>query len=184
MQIEYKITTHDDRVLRQFWKDGWQLIQILDWKMYWSRELKQTKTPIKWKETKERKEFIEFYRKNITNKWSYWDPVIRKYEIALESTPHKTIMDNLKDYKLFLEINKTRPPLQVTTYINQKRYFDKWEIVKDMSRKFINDIFKEKQLNADEIEFMTKEIETYEKTQNREASDYNVRAIIKKYLNK
>ena len=93
-------------------------------------------------------------------------------------------MDNLNDYKLFLEVNKSRSPLQVTTYINQKRYLDNWEIIKEQSRKFVNDIFKEKQLNADEIEFMTKEIETYEKTQNREATDYNVRAIIKKYLNK
>ncbi len=61
--------------------------------------------------------------------------------------PHNKIMENLKDYKLFLEVNKERNPLQVSTYLNQKRYKDKWEIVRDVSRKWINDIYKEKNLN-------------------------------------
>jgi hypothetical protein len=31
-----------------------------------------------------------------------------------------------------------------STYINQARYNDKWEIVEDMSKKWINDIFEER----------------------------------------
>lgn len=63
--IEYKITTHDDRVLRQFWKDGWQLIQILDWKMYWSRPIKKTVTRTK----KEPQKIITTYFSENTVKW-------------------------------------------------------------------------------------------------------------------
>lgn len=67
MQIEYKITTHDDRVLRQFWKEGWQLIQILEsqWKMYWSRPIKKTVTRTK----KEPQKIITTYFSENTVKW-------------------------------------------------------------------------------------------------------------------
>lgn len=42
--IEYRITTHNDKILNEFWKEDWQLIQILDNKMYWSRPVKKTRT--------------------------------------------------------------------------------------------------------------------------------------------
>ena len=87
-------------------------------------------------------------------------------------------MQNLQDYKLFLEVNKTRPPVQVWTYLNQKRYLDTWEVVKDQSRKFINDIFKEMNLTAEEIDNVQTEIQAYEKKHNKEVSAYNVRSLI------
>jgi hypothetical protein len=54
---------------------------------------------------------------------------------VLEKNKHTDIMQNLSDYKKHLEaFNK--PPLQVGTYINQKRYLDKFETIKlDFSKK-------------------------------------------------
>jgi hypothetical protein len=62
---------------------------------------------------------------------------------VLEKNKHTDIMQNLSDYKKHLEaFNK--PPLQVGTYINQKRYLDKFETIKvDFSKKWIDDLFKE-----------------------------------------
>jgi hypothetical protein len=64
------------------------------------------------------------------------------------------------------------------SYINQARYLDQWEIVEDMSRKFINDIFKELNLTDYEIQNTLTEIQAYEIKHKREVSDYNVRSII------
>ena len=182
--IEYRITTHNDKILNEFWKEDWQLIQILDNKMYWSRVVKKTITSSIWEKTKEWIEFRDKY-KTIKNSWLSANSLIVKYNKLCKEWLHSKVMANLEDYVTYLEVKKKKDyALMAQTYINQERYKDEWEIIEDMSRKFINDIFKEKKLNADEIEFMTKEIEVYEKTQNREASDFNVRSIIKKYLNK
>jgi hypothetical protein len=62
---------------------------------------------------------------------------------VLEKNKHTDIMQNLSDYKKHLEaFNK--PPLQVGTYINQKRYLDKWEVIKvDFSIRRRIDLLKE-----------------------------------------
>lgn len=176
--IEYRITKANDKILHEMWKNNRQLITISDNKFYFSKEVKKTKSSIKGKETKERKEFIEYYRKHITNKWSYAEPLIRKYELHLKDIDHDKIMQNLKDYKLFLEVNKTRSPLQAPSYLNSKRFLDDWEIIEDKSRKFIEDICKELNLTALEIDNLNSEIDSYEKKHNREVSDYNVRSLI------
>ena len=73
---------------------------------------------------------------------------------------------------MYLEVKKKQDyALMAQTYINQARYKDKWEIVEDMSKKFINNIYKEKELNTSEIEFMNAEIKRYEAKHNREVTD-------------
>jgi hypothetical protein len=122
------------------------------------------------KESPEWKEFIKAYR-DINNNGSYDKRLISKYHKVIKETPHKQIMENLKDYKKFLQVNKTRNPLQAPTYINQERYMDTWEVIKDVSRKFINDIYKEKDLNADEIDNINTEISAYELKHKREVTN-------------
>lgn len=45
--IEYRITKHNDKILPEMWKEDWQLVQIVDWKMYWSRPIKKIVTKTK-----------------------------------------------------------------------------------------------------------------------------------------
>jgi len=86
---------------------------------------------------------------------------------VLEKNKHIDIMQNLSDYKKHLEaFNK--PPLQVGTYINQKRFLDKWEIVKvDFTHKWIDDLFKELKTPPNIIDPVLTEID------KREASNKN-----------
>lgn len=77
MQIEYKITTHDDRVLPQFGKEWRQLIQILDNKMYWSRPIKKTVTRTK----RQPQKIITTYFSENTVKWlcSFYKDLEKQY---------------------------------------------------------------------------------------------------------
>jgi len=165
-------------MLKNMWEDNWSWQQDKFWLSIFYKEVKKIKKAISWKETKERLEFITYYRKNITNKWSYWDSLIRKYELTIKDYKHEFIMENLKDYKKFLEVYKTRAPLQVWSYLNWNRYMDTWDIIEDKSRKFINDIFKEMDLEQVTIDNVLTEIQAYEKKHNKEVTDYNVRSLI------
>ena len=81
-------------------------------------------------------------------------------------------MANLEDYTTYLEVKKKKDyALMAQTYINQERYNDEWEIIEDMCRKYINEIYKEKKLSADEISNMNTEIQAYEVKHNREVTD-------------
>ena len=76
---EHKIIKANDKaiwILQEEWRG---LCTIYEDKMYFKKKVTQTKNTISWKETEQRKEFIEFYRKNITNKWSYSEPLSMKY---------------------------------------------------------------------------------------------------------
>ena len=66
----------------------------------------------------------------------------------------------------------------VSTYLNQYRFLEKHEIIQDMSRKFINDIYKELDLNSTVIDNVNTEISAYEAKHKREVTDGVVRNII------
>jgi len=63
-------------------------------------------------------------------------------------------MDNLKDYKIHLQTHKKKDyALMASTYINQKRYKDKWDIIStNIVNKWIDDLLREKNLSADIID--------------------------------
>ena len=182
--IDYRITKADDKILTKMWLDNRQLIQILNEKMYWSKIIKATREVKIETESPEYKEFIKAYRE-LNNKGSYDSRIVSKYHKAIKETPHKEIMENLRQYKLYLEVsNKLKYALQVWTYLNRNSYKDTWDIVEDMSKKFVNDIFKEKELNSDEISYMNTEISAYELKHKKEVTDWVVRNIIEVRLNK
>ena len=172
-------------LLEEMYWDGYRLAHFDKETQYsiWDKEIKRTNNAIIEKESPEYLEFIKAYRK-INNKWSYDNRLIAKYHKVIKKTPHKNIIENLKDYKLFLEVNKTRKSLQAWPYLSGSRYLDKWEVVSDMSKKFVNDIYKEKELNKDEISYMNTEIDAYELKHKKEVTDWVVRNIIEVRLNK
>jgi len=177
---EYKLIKLNNSALPKLWKEWRELTSIYNEIMYFKKHIRATREVKIDKESKESKEWLEYitaYRK-VNNNWSYDKRLIKKYHEVIEETPHKDIMENLKEYKLFLEVNKTRNPLQAWPYLNGRRYLDTWEIVKDQSRKFINDIFKELELTAEEIDNVKLEIKAYETKHNKEVTDWNVRSLI------
>ena len=181
--IKYRIIKANDEALTIMWEENWELVSISDWKMYFKKKIIWTKS-IKLDEVSpEYTEFIKAYRKINTN-WSYDERLIAKYHKALEEVSHTDIMKNIEEYKLFLEVNKERPPLQVSSYINQKRYKDKWEIIKDVSRKWLNEIFQERWLNANEIEILNWEIKGWEDKWKKEIRRWVVYEMIKQIFKK
>jgi len=136
--------------------------------MIFSKEEKKTINITIDKPTPEWEEFIKLFR-NINPKWSYDKTLIRKYHKAIKEHSHKLIMDNLTNYKLYLEVKKTIPPDMVSTYLNQNRFLDKYEVIQDLSRKFINDIFIERKLNKEQIDNALSEINAWgNKTKKRD----------------
>jgi len=79
-------------------------------------------------------------------------------------------MNNLKQYKLYLEIHKNRPPLQPATFINQNRFLDDWDIVEDISRKWLYELFKERNLKVDVIDNVISKINKRENSMKKEVS--------------
>lgn len=132
------------KAITEFWKDNWLYCNELDnILIFYKKVIKQEETKAKYEEAwTEFTEFIKEYR-TINNKWSYDERLVWKYKIVLEKNKHTDIMQNLSDYKKHLEaFNK--PPLQVGTYINQKRYLDKFETIKvDFSIRWRIDLLKE-----------------------------------------
>jgi hypothetical protein len=80
-------------------------------------------------------------------------------------------MDNLENYIKYLEVSKKMEfALMATTYINRKRYLDEWNIVKDMSRNWMNIILREKEFESDIIENIMSEVKVWEAKQKKEMS--------------
>lgn len=126
-------------------------------------------------------EFIKTYR-SINTKWSYDDRLIIKYNNILKEYKHINIMNNLSDYKKHLEaFNK--PPLQVWTYLNQKRFLDNWEIVKvDFVHKWIDDLFKQRNIPQNIIDPVLTEISLWEaKHKGKELTIWTLENMILKY---
>lgn len=182
--IEYRITKSDDRILHQMGLNNWQLISISEGKMYWSKKKVQRKSVKEIKDTNEWLEFRDLY-KTIKNNGLSNATLKDNYNKLVEQWLHETVMWNLVEYKKYLEVKKKKEfALMASTYINQARYKDDWDIIEDLSRKFINDIFKEKDLNSDEIDNITTEISAYELKHKREVTDWVVRNMIELLLNK
>ena len=171
------------KAITEFWKDNWlycnQLDNIL---IFYKKVVKQEETKAKYEEAwTEFTEFIKEYR-TINNKWSYDERLVAKYKIVLEKNKHTDIMQNLSDYKKHLEaFNK--PPLQVGTYINQKRYLDKWETIKvDFTKKWIDDIFKQRNIPKYIIDPVLTEINNREtKNKGKELTIWIIDNMILKY---
>ena len=175
--IRYKVTKFNPTKLEELWKENRQLVTIYEWIMYFSKTEKQTRKAKLSMQFPEYTEFITFYRK-INNNWSYDDRLIAKYKDILKDVKHESIMNNLEEYKLFLEFNKTRSPLQVWSYLNRKGYLEKWEIVKDMSKKWIDNIFKERKLDKYTIDTTLLEIDNRERKNNKEITSWVLDKLI------
>ena len=122
--------------------------------MYFSRLIKQKREIRIDKETPERREFITEYR-TINNKGSYSELLIKKYHECIKEKDHKSMMEKLHEYKQHLESFTNKPPLQVCTYLNQKRYNDTYEITKvDFASKWQDEVLRERKIPKEYIEMI------------------------------
>lgn len=174
-------------MLQEMWNDNYMWQQDKFWysifykKIIWKID-REKKDAIK---TKEWLEFYELY-KQIKNAWLSNERLIHKYNKLVQEWKHELIMKNLKQYNIYLDVSKKWKEfaLQASTYINQKRYDDKWEIVTDMSRKWLNDIYDERKLTVDEIEMLNWEIKKWEATQKQEIRRWVVENMILSFFKK
>ena len=181
---EHKIIKSSDKAIWILQKENWELCAIDSGKMYFKKQVKATREVKIDKPSKEWLEFIKLYRE-INNNWSYDTRLIKKYHEVIKQTPHDDILTNLKDYKLHLEVTKKQKfALQVWTYLNKASYKNTWEIVKDMSKKWINDIYKDRELLAPEIDMINTEISAWEIKHKQEIRSWVVNEMIKQLINK
>ncbi len=125
-------------------------------------EQKRTTKSIEWKETKEWLEFIKLYRE-INKNGSYAKTLLRKYELVLKENKHEDIIKNLKQYKEHLILFPSKPALQVSTYLNQNRFKDDWELIKtDFASKWQDDRLKELKVPVNCIDPIKTEIQAWE----------------------
>ena len=149
---EHKIIKANDSAIKILEKENWELCTIYQDKMYFKKQIKQKHNITIDKETPEWLEFIKLYR-TINNKWSYAETLIKKYHECLKEKPHADMMDKLKEYKQHLELFTKKPPLQVWTYLNQKRYNDTYEVTKvNYATKRRDDMLKEQKIDKMYIE--------------------------------
>ena len=176
--IEYRITKHNDSILTKMWEENRKLITIFDNKMYFSKSIKSINNKKIYEPTVEFIEFRDRYRK-IKKNWLYDQSLIKNYNECVEKWWHKKIMENLENYIKYLEVSKKMEfALMATTYINRKRYLDEWNIVKDMSRNWMNIILREKEFESDIIENIMSEVKVWEAKQKKEMSQWVFENII------
>lgn len=132
---EIRIVVADDSALRILYAEWWELVAIQDRKFYLDREIKKTRAEKKSQITPEYLEFKEKYprKEGITA-----DSLISKYAKALESIPHRDLIDSLEAYrKKWRDSNLAswRPPEDTqfipmpATWLNQKKYEQKPDAV-------------------------------------------------------
>ena len=185
--IEYKKHKTPDNIkeyfeiLKKEWENNYEFVMEKFSYLIFSKKVCWKIDTIK-KEVIKTKEWLEFYEiyKTIKNNWLSSDRLINKYNSLVDLWLHNLIINNLKKYKKYLEVkNKQEYALMASTYINQARYNDKWEIVEDMSKKWINDIFEERWLEKHIIDNVLTEIQNWEyKNKPKEITNWVVNNII------
>ncbi len=164
--IVYRVIKKDIYALPKLWKEWWIMSWVDNDYMYFYKEIKETKKRSREEKeaikTPERKEFFDLYKTIKSNGLSD-DKLIHKYNKLVAEWLHDKIILNVKQYKTYLEVKKKKEfALMAQTYLNQARYNDKWEIIEDTSKKFINDIFEERKLNKTQIDNCLTEISNWE----------------------
>jgi len=160
--IEHKIIKINDSAIKILEKENWELCTIYNNKMYFKRKIKTVKNRISYEDLPETIEFKNRY-KDIKKNWLYDQSLTKNYNECVKKWLHKDIMINLESYITYLEVNDKKDyALMPTTYINRKRYLDEWVVVKDMSKKFIDDICKDRKLSSDIIKNVLIEIKARE----------------------
>lgn len=142
------IIKYSTEAFKQLSEEWWELRSIYDWMMFFQKQVNTTTTrEVKIdKESDEWLEFIKLYR-TINNNGSYNKKLIKKYHEAIKEKPHKEMMDKLEEYKKHLELFTSKPPLQVWTFLNQKRFNDTYEVVKiDYANKWKDDMLREQKV--------------------------------------
>ena len=188
--MKYEYTTKPwllSTILNEMYSDWWRLAYYDKQQQIsvWDKPIKaRTNKIIKWQESKQWLEFIELYR-TINKNGSYSDTLLRKYEIVLKEHNHSNIIKNLNEYIEHIAIFE-KPPLQVGTYLNQKRFLDPWETVKvDFSTKWIDERLKEREVPAECKEPIMWEVSKWKanhwKNPSMEFTVFKLDAIIDKY---
>jgi len=183
--IKYRVIKTNYKALEKLWEDNWQLICIDNDKMIFSKKV-TSKSDRDKKQAIKTKEFIEFSNlyKTLKPNWLSSDSLIKKYNQLVEQWLHNKIMLNLNQYKKYIEVKRKQDyVLMASTYINKARYEDEWEIVEDMSKKWINDVFIEKWLTSDVIDNVLTEISAWEtKNKPKELTNWVLENIIRYVL--
>ena len=94
------------------------------------------------------------------------------------------MMDKLDEYKNHLKSFTTKPPLQVWTYLNQKRYNGTYEITKvDYTTKWQDEVLRERKIPLEYVEMIILERDKrVAMNPKKEVTAYIFDEMIKKYF--
>ena len=166
----------------KMWKDNWLYQTELDWILIFYKKVTKK---IDKKDKEATPYFLAFIKKyrTITNKSSYDNKLIWKYEDALKVLSHKEHMEKLDEYIWFLKVNPNRPPVQVGAWLNQSRYLEPYETVKvNFNTKWRDTILKEQNISWDLAEVIMLEAEKWDATYKDKEMTVNIfNNIIEKY---
>lgn len=169
------------KMLQEMWNDNYLWQQNKFWYSIFYRKV-TSKIDKEKKDATKTSEWLEFYEiyKTIKNSWLSNDTLINKYNKLVSEWKHSIVIENLQQYKKYLEVtNKKDYALMASTYINQRRFEDSWNIEIDLSKKFIDDIYKERKLSAEVINNVKTEISSREvKNKPKEITTWVVNNII------
>lgn len=128
MTIEYRITTYNDSYLKELWKDNWFLNCINDNKMYWSKEIKQTR---KQKEAIKTPQYLEFKLLYPKSDWITSDRVIKMVNDLYDKWKFQELMKWVQDYVKFVKVNNLIKKfiLNPATFLNNNRWQDEFSII-------------------------------------------------------
>ena len=170
--IKYNSEFH--KTLKLLYSEWWEMIQIHEWIVYLHREKKRTREEKKWIQTRE---YLEFREKYPSKTGIYDDKFIIKYNSLVKEWLHSEIMNAIDKYLVEIEVTGKKIA-NASTWINQKRWNEKFTVVKDREEEWMNELFD--WLSAETIKLVKQKISD-RKAIRMEINKWVVQNIINHY---
>lgn len=133
--IAYRITRANDGILPKMGEEGWQLISIYEWKMYFSREERKKKEK---KKAIQSNEYLSFRNIYPSKTGIYDDKLIIKYNDLVTQGLHTDIMVAVTQYIKEIEVTGQSKICNASTFLNQKRWLQDFRVVRDSNEEWVN----------------------------------------------
>ncbi len=168
------------KTISELWKQNWEYKNELDWILIFCKKVVSKQDKEKKQETKS-PEFIEFAKLYPKKTDLSSDNLIQKYnKLALE-WKHTVILEWLKRYINYIEVEKTAPKFikNAYTWINANSWENEYKILENRfwyNKKFISEMLN--WMNSKQVEYIMWKIKEREKKNNKEMTEWVLQNII------
>lgn len=173
--IQYKLIKLNNEALTILGKDKWILSTIYNDVMYFYREVKKRRSE---KNLLQTPQYLEFKEKYPSKTWIYDDKLIIKYNKLVEEWLHTQIINSIEMYKKEIEIT-WKPVANASTFLNQKRWNEKFKVIKNKNEEWQNELLKDLPIKI--IEQVIEKKKEWESTMKKDISEWVFKNIIEKF---